>query len=72
MPLLTDFAPAAVVAQHIQHGFNDLAFARTICRDYRVVNRLKEVEAKLSDIQRMLAEDAIEENHDGTLIASQH
>jgi hypothetical protein len=70
--LLTDFAPAVVVAQHVQHGFNDLAFARTICRDYRVVNALKEVEARLANIQRLLAEDAIEENHGGTLIASQH
>ncbi len=71
-PLLNDFAPAAVVAQHVQHGLNDLVFARTICRDYRVVNALKEIEARIANIQKLLAADAAEENHDGTLIASQH
>jgi len=70
--LLTDFAPAVVVSQHVQHGLNDLVFARTVCRDYRVVNRIKEIEARIADVQRMLAEDAQEEDHDGTLVASQH
>ena len=71
-PMLTDFAPAAVVAQHVQHGANDLMFARTVCRDYRVVNALKEIEARLANVQRLLAEDAAEENINGTLVASQH
>ena len=71
-PLLTDFAPAAVVAQHVQHGSNDLAFARSICLDYRVVNQIKEVEERIAKIQKLLAADAAQENVDGTLIASQH
>lgn len=72
MPLLNDFAPAVVVSQHVQHGLNDLVFARTVCRDYRVVNQIKEIEARIANVQRLLAEDAAEENHDGTLVASQH
>ena len=72
MPILNDFAPAVVVSQHVQHGLNDLVFARTVCRDYRVVNQIKEIEARIANIQRLLAEDALEENHDGVLVASQH
>lgn len=70
--LLTDFAPAVVVSQHVQHGAVALTHARRICRDYRVVNALKEIEARIANIQTLLAADAAEENHDGTLIASQH
>ncbi len=71
-PLLTDFAPAAVVAQHVQHGWNDFVFARSVCRDYRVVHLIKEIEERVTKIQALLAKDALEENHDGVLVASQH
>ena len=72
MPLLNDFAPAAVVSQHVQHGVNDLVFARTVCRDYRVVNLIKDMEKIAEKVQTLLAKDALEENHDGVLVASQH
>ncbi len=71
-PLLTDFAPAVVVAAHMQHGWTDIQFAKSVCRDYRVVNEIKAMKEHYDRVLKFLAEDADEENHDGTLIASQH
>lgn len=70
--LLNDFAPAVVVSSHMQHGWNDIQFAKSICRDYRVVNEVRAMKEHYDRIVKYLAEDALEENHGGVLVASQH